>query len=449
MSSRTAAEVLLITFVVTASVAFAADCNTVSNKTYPPNNNPISTGAPIFVRAVPNGELYTVGTAGLNEIFLLHVYGSNGYDWGYAAGQLLPYEMNQTLTTAWNYFVTQIMNQVNGIAKKYNIPSWLEQLIVDKGLEAVLDWQHEESKKFVDPQVYAEMRGIADATGISYDMIRRIHYIGEVTRGQCSLYGAWGDQTLGGKTLQLRALDWDTGAGLQNFPAVTVYHPADPSQGVPFANVGWAGWIGTLSGMSSNRLGISEIGVSYPNYAPHFGNESFIGIPFVFLERQILQFGSSVFNAMDIISNATRTCDLILGVGDGNAKTARMVQYSHSVVRFFDDQDLEPLAWWHPRINQTVYSGMDWFCPFYQHSLFNQLTYARGQLTPELSIQNVTAVVGTGDLHAAVYDLTDLQLFVGNARGANMTTGGFKAYERAFVKIDLASSFQKPFGHRH
>lgn len=424
----------------------AADCNTKSNQTYPQNNNPIYTDAPQFVRSVPNGELYTVGIPGDNQIHVLHLYGNNGYDWGYAAGQLLGWEMNQTLSGAWNYFVTQIMQQVNGVAKKYNIPQWLEQLIIDKGLEAVLDWQHEESKKFVDPQVYAEMRGIADASGISYDMIRRIHLIGEVTRGQCSLYGAWGDQTLGAKTLQLRALDWDTGAGLQNFPVVTVYHPMTPSLGVAFANVGWAGWIGTLTGMSSNRLGVSEIGVSYPNFPPLFGNESFIGIPFIFLERQIIQYGTSVFDAMNIISNATRTCDLILGVADGNAKTARMVQYSHSIVRFFDDQTLEPQAWWHPRINNTVYSGMDWFCPFYQHSLANQLTYARGILTPELSIQNVTAVVGTGDLHAAVYDLTDLQLFVGNARSANATSGGFRAYERAFVKIDLKSEFVKMYG---
>lgn len=54
------------------------------------------------------------------------------------------------------------------------------------------------------------MQGIADATNYTYETIRRIHMIGELTKGSCSMYGAWGNATAGGKTLQLRALDWDT-----------------------------------------------------------------------------------------------------------------------------------------------------------------------------------------------------------------------------------------------
>ncbi|CAF4857168.1 unnamed protein product, partial [Rotaria magnacalcarata] len=59
-----------------------------------------------------------------------------------------------------------------------------------------------------------EIRGIADAANIDYRAIRRLHMLGEITRGRCSLYGLWGNSTLGGKTLQLRALDWDTKGGL-------------------------------------------------------------------------------------------------------------------------------------------------------------------------------------------------------------------------------------------
>ena len=59
--------------------------------------------------------------------------------------------------------------------------------------------------------------------------------------GRCSLYGLWGNATLGGKTLQLRALDWDTDGGLQDYPVITIYHPRDPKLGHPFTNVAWAG----------------------------------------------------------------------------------------------------------------------------------------------------------------------------------------------------------------
>lgn len=446
MSTSSSLIIVLVLAAFFLNVALGAGCNTQENITGLPNSHPIDTSAPVFVSRVPNGELYTVGTQGKDFTYLLHVYGNNGYDFGYAAGQLLKEQMTHVLGNAWNYFLQQIEEQISGVVQHYNISQEVIDIISDVGLEAALDLQYDATVQFTDPQIYAEMRGIADAAGIDYDMIRRIHLIGELTRGSCSMFGAWGNATKNEKVLQLRALDWDCGAGLQDFPLVTIYHPLNPAMGYPFANVGWTGWIGTLTGMSSNRIGISEIGISYPNYPPYFGDESFSGIPFVFLERQIIQHGTSVYDAMNMITNANRTCHLMLGVADATAQTARLVQYSHSEVNFYDDQTLEPLAWWHPRIPNMIYAGMDWFCPFYQHSMANQLELYHGVLTPELSIFNVTAAVMTGDLHLAVYDLTDGLLYVANhaPRGDNSTYQ--KAYERQFVRLNASALFAKPFG---
>ena len=88
------------------------------------------------------------------------------------------------------------------------------------------------------------------------------------------------------------------------------------------------------TGVSSQKLAISEIGVSFPDNT--FGEESRFGIPFTvcysfqlsqhtftythplqYLLRDILQFDDSLQKAMHRISSAHRTCDLILGVGDG------------------------------------------------------------------------------------------------------------------------------------
>ena len=52
------------------------------------------------------------------------------------------------------------------------------------------------------------MRGIADGSGIDFKMFRRIHMIGELTKGACSMFGAWGKATSNGQTVQMRALDW-------------------------------------------------------------------------------------------------------------------------------------------------------------------------------------------------------------------------------------------------
>lgn len=86
-----------------------------------------------------------------------------------------------------------------------------------------------------------------------------------------------------------------------------VYHPS-AGNGHAFANVGFVGWIGALSGQSSAHMAISEIGtlvlpvfacrvcnwkplcvagVAFPDST--FGAESRSGIPFTFLLRDILQ----------------------------------------------------------------------------------------------------------------------------------------------------------------
>lgn len=57
-------------------------------------------------------------------------------------------------------------------------------------------------------QVYIVDSSIS-AAGVNYKMLRRVHMIGELTKGHCSMLGAWGSATPGGSTVQLRAFDWD------------------------------------------------------------------------------------------------------------------------------------------------------------------------------------------------------------------------------------------------
>ena len=36
---------------------------------------------------------------------------------------------------------------------------------------------------------------LADAAEVPLQLIRRVHMIGELTKGSCSMFGAWGDAT--------------------------------------------------------------------------------------------------------------------------------------------------------------------------------------------------------------------------------------------------------------
>lgn len=59
-------------------------------------------------------------------------------------------------------------------------------------------------------------------------------------------YDFWGKATFNGKTFQLRAFDWDIDAGLQDYPAITIYHPGSLTLCHPFTNVALVGNFFTL-----------------------------------------------------------------------------------------------------------------------------------------------------------------------------------------------------------
>ena len=229
---------------------------------------------------------------------------------------------------------------------------------------------------------------------------------------------------------------------VSRLPQITVHHAPDQS----FANVGWTGWIGSITGMSSKRTAISEIGVSFPDAS--FGKESRFGTPFTFLLRDILQFDDSLQDAKARIAQANRTCDLILGVGDGKVNASQRppfasVQYSHSVANFFDDKTMMPRNdSWHPRMDDLVYYGMDWLCPGFSAVLHRQLAKHYGRITPEATILDILPIVETGDLHIAIYDLTDNFMYVANAAGKG-EAGPKLAYQRQFVKIDMSALFDQ------
>lgn len=69
------------------------------------------------------------------------------------------------------------------------------------------------------------MRGVADGSGVPFNLFKRVSMIGELTKGSCSMFGAWGKATPLSQTIQLRALDWDFDGPYRKYPLLIVYHP--------------------------------------------------------------------------------------------------------------------------------------------------------------------------------------------------------------------------------
>jgi len=393
-----------------------------------------------FLGSTTNGKLYEVNVpnsgAGTNSSFyVVHVWGS-GYEMGYAQGYLLKDVASTFVENVWTYLESQI---TSGPYINF-FPQWLQDMIADFGLDAALELTEAATREFTPSYFYDEFEGFADASGTNYQRIVNMHMIASLTQGKCSMFGAWGealDPNSPTKLLQLRALDWDMDGPFRDMPCITVYHP---DNGNTFLMVGIAGFMTALTGFSDKKLGISQIGVAYPDDT--FGTESRVGYPFLFLLRDILQWDLTVDDSTSRMANAKRTCDLIMGVGDGKVSEFRGYEYSSSVLNVFNDKNLQPLADWHPRINNTVYWGMDWVCPGDNIVLSAQLKKLYGQLNPEVAIKNIGSVEESGDNHIAFYDLTNLQLYVAFAAPHN-GMGPVSAYNRQFTHFDGNALFSE------
>jgi hypothetical protein len=150
-----------------------------------PNLNPIDETPARLISKVENGTLYQIGS-GEDLVWLAHVYGDTGYDFGYAYGTLLADQIHKMVPRAWAHFEQEIIDSL----AKLKLPKWFEDLVVDNGLAFALDIQNDLIKGYMDEEIYNEMRGIADASKMDYKTLVRLHMLGEITRGKDDSYSS-------------------------------------------------------------------------------------------------------------------------------------------------------------------------------------------------------------------------------------------------------------------
>jgi hypothetical protein len=144
-----------------------------------PNTLPIEVGAPRLIRTVQNGSLYQIGS-GDDQTWLVHVWGMDGYDYGFAYGTLLSEQINQLMPNVYVYFEKEILEKMD----KLKLPEWFKEIITDKGLGFALDMQNAMVEPYTDQEIYREIQGIADGAKADYKLLVRLHVLGELTKGK-------------------------------------------------------------------------------------------------------------------------------------------------------------------------------------------------------------------------------------------------------------------------
>lgn len=175
-------------------------------------------------------------------------------------------------------------------------------------------------RKYVPDRFFEEMRGVADGSGLPLDEIVAANFIPELFH--CSGFALSGSATKDGSLYHGRILDYGCDWRLQEHAVLMIVRPEGR---IPFVNVSYAGFIGSVTGMNNERISIGEMGGA--------GLGHWEGVPMAILVRRALEEARSLDEAVAVFRDSPRTCEYYYVIADG--KTGKAVGMEASWNRFF------------------------------------------------------------------------------------------------------------------
>jgi len=332
----------------------------------------------------------TIGEQG-NEITVVYLKGS-------------PYQMGYIHGSLFKDVIPDLYNAILGAAKEY-------------ASLTLLDIAYNQMEPYIPEAYKQEMQGLADGAGVDVKTVHRIHAIPDLSELDCTFFAAWGNATVDGALVQIRALDYATGLHLQEHPAILV---CQPDSGRRFVNVGWLGFIGVVSGMNYDGIEVSEIGDDFDR-----ANQSLAGEPMPFVLRDVIQYTQTLDEAVSLVKNALRTSSYLFCIGDAKIPAARSLKTGRTVFEVYSDET-NPNALLDDVVYFSMGVGSSW-----NNQVYNFLQPKHGNIDVNTGIE-LMQQLGTGDLHSVAYDPAHNRLFVANA-GVDETD----AFRRSFVEFDL------------
>ena len=235
-----------------------------------------------------------------------------------------PYELGHQHGVALREEVRASVSQVLGYFRHYVKVPWVGVWLANWWLDS--GWGP--ARLFVPPAILEELRGLADGSGVPLEVLYRLHAIPDRTYA-CANFAAWGRATSGGRLIHVRNLDWNAQAGIQRFATVFVVRPAGK---YAFVNVGWAGFVGVLTGINDQQVSIGQVGAETVDM-------TFSGEPMAFVMRRVLETADDVDEAASVIRAAHRTVGTNYVIADAKARRAIAVETTRHRVRVFEAND--------------------------------------------------------------------------------------------------------------
>ena len=252
-------------------------------------------------------------------------------------------------------------------------------------------------RPFIAPEYFEEIRGVADGAGLPLATVQAANIFPEFFH--CSGVAVFGKATCRGTLLHARVLDYMTEVGLQD-EAVTMAIEREGAR--RFVNVGYAGFIGSVTGMNEKQVAIGEMGGR--------GEGKWDGTPMAQLLRGALENCDTLEQALDYMRRRPRTCEYYYVISDGKSRTARGVAATPETFQVIKPAEAVPL------LPEPVEDAVLLSEGSRYKLLVKRVRELHGRIGPE-EMQRIISrnVAMRANLHDVIFEPQTLMLWIANA----------------------------------
>lgn len=332
------------------------------------------------------GETKTLARCGagfLEEVDgyrVLHVKGQP-YEMGYQQGALLRDDIRENVRYLFDVKAKELKVEVAGL-------KLLDARRVIKGIVAG-------QRRFVPERFFDEMRGIADGAGLDVEDIVIANFIPELFH--CSGFALSGSAMKDGTLYHGRVLDYGCDWRLQDHAVLTV---AEPRGRIPFVNVTYAGFVGSVTGMNAEKVSIGEMG----------GMGHWEGVPMAFLVRMVLEEADTLERGIAVFRDNPRTCEYYFVIADGKTGKAVGLEACWNVF------GVVGMGESHPRLPHAIKDGVVLSAGDRYKELVNRVEKGHGGFDA-VSARHLMdrPVAMKSNLHSVLFETTTTRFWVANA----------------------------------
>lgn len=350
---------------------------------------------------------------------VLHLKGSP-YEMGYQHGALLRDHVRQNMKTIL----------VDNAEKVSLVEIGPLKVTPRAAIDMIVAFQ----KPHVEARYFEEMDGLAAGSGQTVDDIRAGNFLPELFH--CSGFALAKSATKNGNMLHGRVLDYAIDWGLQDHAVVVVY---EPEGRLPWVNVSYAGFIGSVTGMNAEQISVGEMGGK--------GLGHWNGRPMALLVREALETAKSLDQAIATFRDGPRTCQYYYVLADGRTNEAVGMEASWDVFTLIKPGET------HPMLSKPVKDCVLLSAGDRYEELSKQVSSGHGKFTPESALHLMNRPIAMeSNLHNVLFEPASSRFWVANASTDKKPAAEQKYYSFQLTELlkrkPDSSSPELPLLHR-